>query len=60
MSASKTFRATEAVSIQIRIDTNNVLNHPTPTTPSFAAGTFGVSSNKTDERTFQGQLRISF
>jgi hypothetical protein len=60
MSASKSFRASESVSIQIRIDTNNVLNHPTPAIPSFAAGTFGVSSTKTDERSFQGQLRISF
>jgi hypothetical protein len=60
LSASKSFRISESKNIQIRIDTTNVLNHPTPGTPSFAASTFGVSSTKFGERAFQGQLRLSF
>jgi len=59
-SASKTFRVRESQTLQIRVDAENVLNHPTPAPPSFAAGTFGVSTNKTSERWFQGQLRFNF
>jgi hypothetical protein len=70
MSASKNFRISESKSVQIRFDSTNVLNHPLPgfnsgfaTTrgaPSFAAGTFGVVNTKTEERSFQGQLRLTF
>ena len=60
MSASKTFRLSESKSAQIRFDSTNVLNHPTPGLPSFSAGTFGQSTTKNGERSFQGQLRLSF
>jgi hypothetical protein len=60
MSASKSFRIGESKSVQVRIDTENVLNHPTPTAPSFNPNTFGVTTNKTGERSFQGQLRLTF
>jgi hypothetical protein len=70
MSASKSFNLSESKSVQVRVDTTNVFNHPTPgftngitTTPglpSFAAGTFGVTNTKTGERSFQGQLRLNF
>jgi len=60
MGASKTFRISESKSVQIRIDSSNVLNHPTPGVPSFSAGTFGVTSSKSGERSLQGQLRITF
>lgn len=70
MSASKSFRAGESRTFQIRVDATNVLNHPipgynsgiitTPGAPSFAAGTFGLANTKTGERNFQGQLRINF
>ncbi len=60
MGASKTFRINESKSVQVRIDSSNVFNHPTPGIPSFSAGTFGVSSNKSGERALQGQLRINF
>lgn len=59
----KTFRISEAKSIQVRIDATNVLNHPAPTAPNFAvSGTtdFGQISSKTGTRAFQGQLRFSF
>jgi hypothetical protein len=59
-SASKTFRAGETRSFQIRVDATNVLNHPTPGIPSFAANAFGVSTTKSGQRSFQGQLRMNF
>ena len=59
-SASKTFRVGESKNFQIRVDATNVLNHPTPGIPSFSANTFGVSTTKTGERSFQGQLRLTF
>jgi hypothetical protein len=60
MSASKTFQISESKSVQIRVDSSNVLNHPTPTTPSFSANTFGVSTGKNGERSLQGQVRVNF
>jgi hypothetical protein len=60
LSASKSFRISESKSVQIRVDSTNVLNHPTPATPSVAASTFGISTGKSGERSFQGQLRVSF
>jgi hypothetical protein len=60
MSASKTFNISESKSVQIRIDSTNVLNHPTPGAPSFSANTFGVSDEKTGERSLQGQVRFNF
>jgi hypothetical protein len=60
MSASKNFRLSESKSIQIRFDSQNVLNHPTPGAPSFSANEFGISDDKNGERSFQGQLRLSF
>jgi hypothetical protein len=63
MSGSKTFRAGESRSFQIRVDATNVLNHPIPALPSFASGTFGVINSvvpKSSERNFQGQLRFNF
>jgi hypothetical protein len=63
MSASKTFNISESKSVQIRVDADNVLNHPTPATPSFLPNTFGqITANtaKVGERSLQGQLRLSF
>jgi len=60
LSASKNIRISESKSIQIRFDSTNVLNHPTPGTPTFSANAFGVSTSKSGERSFQGQLRLSF
>jgi hypothetical protein len=61
-SASKTLRISESKSFQIRIDALNVLNHPVPGTPNYTVGgtNFGAVTTKTDQRTFQGQLRVSF
>jgi hypothetical protein len=61
-SASKTLRISESKSFQIRIDALNVLNHPIPGTPNYTVGgtNFGAVTTKSDQRTFQGQLRVSF
>jgi len=61
-SASKTLRISESKSFQIRIDALNVLNHPVPGTPNYTVGgtNFGAVTTKADQRTFQGQLRVSF
>ncbi len=58
----KTFRITETKSLQIRVDATNVLNHPTPAAPTFSINSdnFGLSTTKTGERAFQGQLRFTF
>jgi hypothetical protein len=68
---SKTFKISESKSVQVRIDTNNVLNHPLLSAPSLAlnpgGGTaFGTITNKggiastPNFRQFQGEIRISF
>jgi hypothetical protein len=64
---SKTFRISESKSVQIRVDTTNVLNHPSPvsnnTGPNFdsTSGDFGnITSAKSGGRAFQGTLRIQF
>jgi hypothetical protein len=59
----KNFRITESKSVQIRIDTSNVLNHPTPGGPQLSINStspFGQITNKTGNRAFQGQVRLNF
>jgi hypothetical protein len=61
MNASKTFKVGENRSFQVRIDATNVLNHPVPNAPSFAAVTLGQINGKGNQtRQLQGQLRLSF
>jgi hypothetical protein len=63
-SVSKTFRISESKSAQIRVDTTNMLNHPTPPDPTLGinSGTeFGyMTGDKSGSRTFRGSLRITF
>ena len=40
-SISKAFQLTESKNLQLRIDSTNILNHPTPVSPSTAIDTFG-------------------
>ena len=61
----KSFRITESKSLQVRFDAANVLNHPNPNpaapTISINNADFGYLTNaKTGNRTFQGQLRLTF
>ena len=48
--------------MQVRIDTTNVLNHPTPGGPNLSSqcATFGQITTKTGGRSFQGTLRFTF
>lgn len=64
---SKTFRLSESKSLQIRVDANNILNHPNPGEPNFnvQSADFGrVTANKVSNaaspRAFQAQLRFAF
>jgi hypothetical protein len=65
-SISKRFRLTESKALQIRVDTTNIMNHPTPGDPAGLAQTnsfsdsFGQITTKTGSRTFQGQARFTF
>lgn len=63
-SMSKTFRVDESKSVQIRIDTTNMLNHPQPGGPTLGINSnteFGrIAGGKTGNRTFRGTLRLSF
>jgi len=60
---SKTFKVTEAKSVQLRLDGQNILNHPQPAAPSFAVNStnpWGQITTKSGGRLFQGQLRFTF
>ncbi|HET9217423.1 MAG TPA: hypothetical protein VFR18_10610, partial [Terriglobia bacterium] len=66
---SKTFRLTESKSLQLRIDTTNVLNHPEPADVEFdtTSGNFGLipgqvgnTPGKSGTRSFQGSVRFTF
>jgi hypothetical protein len=65
-SLSKSFRITESKSIQVRMDAQNVLNHPNPAAPNLDINnvSFGLitgNAAKTNaRREFQGQLRFNF
>jgi hypothetical protein len=59
----KTFRLSESKSLQLRIDTLNVLNHPQPNNPNLSitgGAPFGQITSKSGQRSFQGQLRLTF
>lgn len=60
----KTFRITESKSLQVRLDAQNILNHPSPNNPNLSltdADQFGLIEEKnTNRRQFQAQLRFLF
>jgi hypothetical protein len=64
----KTFQITESKSLQVRVDAQNVLNHPQPGNPNLNINAttggvptpFGQITGKTGGRSLQGQLRLSF
>jgi hypothetical protein len=60
----KTFRISESKSLQVRFDALNVLNHPVPGNPSLNINSnsdnFGQITTKSQGRSLQGQLRLSF
>jgi hypothetical protein len=59
----KTFRISESKALQVRFDSQNILNHPQPGGPNLSiTGTapFGQITTKGQGRLFQGQLRLTF
>lgn len=61
MNASKSFRISESKSVQIRVDANNVLNHPVPSQPDLSALNLGAINGKGGQRRqLQAQMRLSF
>jgi hypothetical protein len=65
-SIAKSFKLSEAKSVQFRLDATNVFNHPEPATPltNINATNFGLITGATAKsnlrRQFQAQLRLSF
>jgi hypothetical protein len=68
MAASKSIKVAEGKSIQFRVDTTNVLNHPSTGSPSLTINAdrtsanpyLGYISSKSGRRTFQAKLRFDF
>ena len=58
----KTFRTSESTRVTIRVDSNNVFNHPNPGDPNvnINAGTFGEIDSKTGSRSLAAQVRLEF
>ena len=58
----KKVRLGESHSLAIRLDTRNILNHPTPGNPNLNmnSGTFGQITTKTGNRSLAAQLRLEF
>jgi hypothetical protein len=59
----KSFKITESKQVTLRIDTENVLNHPQVGIPNYftnLGGPFGSISGKSGTRQFQAQVRLTF
>src|SRR5262249_11289749 len=58
----KTFRTSETTRLSVRVDSNNVFNHPNPGNPNLNinSGTFGEINSKTGNRSLAAQLRLEF
>ena len=69
-SAQKRFQISESKSLQIRVDAQNILNHPTagnilqpgtPTSYSINSDRFGLfTGGKTGSRQFRASMRFNF
>ena len=63
MNASKRIEFMEGKSVELRVDAQNILNHPSPTGANYGitgTGAFGRFTSKSGHRTFQARLRLSF
>jgi hypothetical protein len=62
MNIQKEFQISESTSVSLRLDANNVFNHPTPGNPNLNinSGLFGEIDDKNGNRTVQGQIRLDF
>jgi hypothetical protein len=59
---AKSIQIDESKTLTLRLDAQNVFNHPTPGNPdlNINAGTFGEISSKTGSRTLAAQIRLQF
>jgi hypothetical protein len=62
MNLSKNIRISETKSVELRMDANNVLNHPNWGTPNvnINSNTFGRITSATGNRTFTANIRVNF
>ena len=62
MNIQKSIQVDESRSVTIRMDAQNVFNHPRPGNPSLNinSGTFGQINSKTGNRIMQVQVRLDF
>ena len=65
MSLPESFNEPLFLSLSIRVDATNVLNHPQPAIPNFGPTNFGTITGaggnaKTGSRVFQAQARLTF
>jgi hypothetical protein len=58
----KRVQLTESTALSLRIDANNIFNHPTPGNPNLDinSGTFGEIDEKSGNRTLAAQVRFEF
>jgi hypothetical protein len=58
----KTFKTSESTRVTVRVDANNVFNHPNPGSPNLNinTGTFGEIDEKTGFRSLAAQVRLEF
>ena len=63
LAMSKSIEFMEGKRFEVRVDAQNILNHPTVSGAGFAINStavFGNFTSKSGSRTFQGKLRLSF
>jgi hypothetical protein len=72
MAISKRVRVNERMSMEVRVDATNILNHPQPANPNLSiqggGSTFGTITNKTGTfvqfsgygRVFQARTRLTW
>jgi len=60
----KSFKTSESTKLTVRVDSNNVFNHPNPGSPNLnlnsTTGNFGEITTKTGNRSLAAQLRFEF
>ena len=62
LNMTKQVRISETKNIEFRVNAINILNTPNWNNPetSINSNNFGLSTSKTDNRAFKGQLRLTF
>lgn len=62
LNIEKSIQIGEARSVSVRMDAQNIFNHPTPANPNLNinSGVFGEIRNKTGNREISAQIRLDF